>query len=81
MTDHTVLFMETNRHHLQNIKNGAIKNLPHAGFVRVMVEFNPRYGGVDESDFNSVAKLVTETYQLYDQYSQKQVERLTEKKK
>ena len=66
MTSHTRLLMETNRHHLKTIEIGVIKNFPYQGFVKAMGDLNSQYGPVDESDFNSVAALVKESYLLYD---------------
>ena len=62
------LFLDTNRRHLQSIKNGSLKNIDLPKFWVIMVkEFNPGYGSVDYTDFDQAARLVNEVYLRYDE--------------
>lgn len=61
------VFLDTNRHHLIGAKNGGFKSIDVPKFWAIMVkEFIPRYGTIDQTDFDQVAKLVIEVYQHYD---------------
>ena len=61
------LFLDTNRRHLQSIKNGSLKSIDLPKFWVIMVkEFNPGYGSVDYTDFDQAAKLVNDVYGCYD---------------
>jgi len=68
MDSQNKLFLDTNRHHLQAIKNGTLRHIQVPRFLQVMKEeFNPGYGNLDETDCVSVAKLVLDTYRHYDE--------------
>jgi len=61
-------FIETNRDKLHGVLHlGRVRNLQLEAMRRVMVEeFNPRYGPVDESEYDQVAKLIKDLYTAYD---------------
>ena len=62
------LFLDTNRRHLQSIKNGSLKSIDIPKFWAIMVkEFNHGYGTIDQTEFNQVATLVTDVYHCYDE--------------
>ena len=67
MDPHNKLVLDTGRHFLQSIKNGSLKNISVKSFEKVMRdEFNPKYDPADENDFESVANLLTDVYNFYD---------------
>lgn len=62
------VFLDTNRRHLQSIKNGTLRSIDAPKFWTIMVkEFNPPYGAIDYTDFDQVAKLVNDVYRCYDE--------------
>lgn len=63
------LFLDTSRHFLKLIDQGAIRNLQLSAAVRVMhEEFRPDYPLFDESSFDDIAALMRNLYTYYDQW-------------
>ena len=61
--------LDSNRHHLQNIKNGVVKGIFLNDFIEIEKFYiNPHAGAIDDTDFNSVANLVKKCYMWYDDY-------------
>ena len=67
MTAENKLYLDTNRHHLQSIKNGTIRFIDIPKMLSVMrEEFEPNYPTIADDMFEHVAKLVVDTYKHYD---------------